>query len=74
MATQTATATFTGAEDSVAVTWTAMPGNFGISAGVQITDGSGPVAVSLSSVSSTGATVNTSARFTGTVSLMVWDK
>jgi hypothetical protein len=74
MALQTATATFTGAEDTVAVTWTVMPGNFGVLASCPtITDGSGGVVIWLTSVSSTGATVHTSDRFAGSVVVTVFD-
>lgn len=73
MAIQTATATFTGAEDFVAVTWPAMAGSFGIAHGITVTDAQGPVVVWLTGRSSTGATVNTSARFSGSVELTIFD-
>jgi hypothetical protein len=50
-----------------------MAGNYGIIQGVQVSDGSGPVCIDLTSVSSSGATINASAPFTGTVSLTVFD-
>jgi hypothetical protein len=74
MAIQTAVATFTGAEDSVAVTWSAA---FGAAptvatAGVLISDGFGAVGIDIptSSLTATGCTVETSARFTGAVELI----
>lgn len=73
MALQSATATFNGTQDNVAVTWTAMPASFGISGGETVTDGNGPTAIWTTARSSTGCTVNTSARFTGTVEDLVWD-
>jgi hypothetical protein len=74
MALQVATATFNGTQDTVAVSWTAPIGNFGITAGVTVTDSIGPVVITLESRTSTGCTVRTSARFTGTVELNIWDK
>lgn len=74
MATQTAIATFTGAEDSIALTWTAMPSLYAIEHGVTVTDGGGPVGVQLSSVSSSGATVQPTARFSGTIALTILDR
>lgn len=74
MALQTATASFTSAQDSVAVTWTAMPGNYAVfCSSPTITDGSGGVVLWLTSVTSSGATVNTSGRFTGSVVVTVVD-
>jgi hypothetical protein len=72
MAIATATATFTGVEDSVAVVWsTAFVGAPTIKqSGVNIADGNGPVSVDLISVTNTGCTVETSGRFTGTVDLI----
>jgi hypothetical protein len=74
MAMQNATASFDGSQDSVAVTWPTMTGNYGINHGLAITDAAGPVSIWLTSVSSSGATVNTSARFTGAVDLAIYDK
>lgn len=75
MAVGTATAIFTGAEDSVAVTWVMVAGSAftappAVTAGVNVSDGGGPVAVDVVSVTTTGATVNPSARFTGTIELI----
>ena len=74
MATQTAQATFNGTQDFVDVTWTAMPGNFGIAEGVTISDSEGPVQVWYTNRSATGARVNTSDRFSGTVDLVIFDR
>jgi hypothetical protein len=74
MAFQTVTATFTGAEDSVAVTFSpAFTGNFSIVHSVTVTDGNGPVFVVLTGRSSSGATVVPSGRFTGTVEVTAND-
>jgi hypothetical protein len=70
MATQTATATFDGDEDSVDVTWPAMIANYGIAMGLSGDN----VVVWLSAVTATGATVNTSAQFTGEVDLLIYDR
>jgi len=78
MATQQATATFTGVEDTVTVTYPAMPGNFGFSLGVNVTAAApenGPVSADiLGAPTSTSAVVRPSARFTGTVTVLIWDK
>lgn len=75
MAVQTATATFTGSEDTVAVTWPAMAGAFGVAASVIVTDGAGVVAVALDGdPTPTGATVRTVARFSGRVELLIYNK
>lgn len=74
MAFKTATATFTGAEDFVDVTWTTMPGPYGISYGILPTDGSTGLVVWLTSVTDSGARVNISSRFSGTVELQIYDK
>jgi len=72
MALATATATFTGAEDSVAVVWsTAFISTPSVrQTGVVITDGGGPVAIDIINPTNTGCTVETSGRFTGTVELI----
>jgi hypothetical protein len=74
MAIQTAVATFTGAEDSVAVTWSSPFSSSPtlITAGVVISDSGGAVAIDIPSASVTGAgcTVETSARFAGAVELI----
>jgi hypothetical protein len=74
MAIQIATATFTGVEDSVDVTWPAMAGDFGIAHGVTVSDAGGPVSVHITNRIATGCTVNPSARFTGVVELVIYDK
>ena len=74
MAMQSTSSSFTGIEDSLTVTWTAMAGNFGISAGVTVTDALGPVSVALSARTLTGCTITPSARFTGTVELTIFDR
>lgn len=74
MAIQTAIATFTGAEDSVAVVWSSPFSSSPtlITAGVVISDTGGAVAVDIpsSSVTGAGCTVETSGRFTGLVELI----
>jgi len=74
MAIQTAIATFTGAEDSVAITWSApfSSAPLLVSAGVQISDTGGAVAVDIpaASLTAAGCTVETSGRFTGLVELI----
>lgn len=74
MAINTASVTFTGAEDTLPATWTAMTGNFGIAASVTPTDGSGGVVPWITARTATGCTVNVSQRFAGTVDLVVYDK
>lgn len=72
MAIQTATATFTGAEDSVAVTWPALGYTpAAISIGPCTSDSLGVVDAFASSVTSTGCTITPTARFTGTVEVIV---
>lgn len=73
MALKVVTATFTGAEDSVDVTWPGISARHHVSAGVCPSDGGGTPKVWLTNHSATGATVNTSARFSGTVKLFVTD-
>jgi hypothetical protein len=72
MALSTATATFNGSQDSVAVVWSTafISAPTLVTSGVVITDGSGPVMVDIISVTNTGCTVETSARFTGAVELI----
>lgn len=72
MALATATATFNGSQDSVAVVWsTAFVSTPTVRQdGVVITDGLGPVAVNIISVTNLGCTVETSGRFTGAVELI----
>jgi hypothetical protein len=74
MAFSSAIATFTGAQDSVAVTWAtafAAPPTL-VTHGVLVSDGIGTVEVSIpsSTLTATGCTVETSARFTGAVQLI----
>ncbi len=69
----TYTATFDSAEDSVAVTFAGVSAaNPVINHGVIVTDGGPGPLIWFTSVSSAGATVNTSARFSGSVTLTVW--
>lgn len=72
MAIATATATFTGAEDSVAFIWSTAFINTPtlVTTGVVISDSLGPVVVNIVSVTNAGCTVETSARFTGAVELI----
>lgn len=74
MAFKTATATFNGTQDFVDVTWIAMPGLYGISHGILPTDGSTGLVAWLTSVTSAGARVNISSRFSGAVELQIYDK
>lgn len=74
MAAQSVTAVFNGGQDTVAVTWSAMAGNFAVVAGVTVTDSNGPVVPWLTARTATGCTVNVSDRFTGTVELAIIDK
>ena len=75
MAIQTVTASF-AAEETKAVTWPAMAGNFGIVLGATISVSLGPVSFHIPSTSRspTGCTINASAPFYGTVELAIWDK
>lgn len=74
MATVSFSATFNGTQDTVAASWSARSGNYQVFLSQpSITDGSGAVVAWLSSVSSSGATVNVSERFSGTVSGIVVD-
>lgn len=76
MAIASATASFTGVEDSVAVSWsgiTSSPPKVYASAPI-VTDAPTDIPeIDLESVTSSGCTVITSARFTGTVNLLVLD-
>lgn len=74
MAVRTYTATFTGAEDTIAVSFA---GDFSsapklIGGDPVPTDGA-VVAITLDSVTSSGCNVNTSGRFSGTVTLIALD-
>lgn len=74
MATSTATATFTSSQDSVAVTWATAftsPPTI-VTAGIVVTDGQGPVSVTIpgASLTSTGCSVEPSGRFAGSVQLI----
>jgi hypothetical protein len=74
MAFSSAIATFNGTQDSVAVTWAtafASPPVL-VTHGVLVSDGVGTVEVSIpsSSLTATGCTVETTARFTGAVQLI----
>jgi hypothetical protein len=73
MATQVVTVTFSASQTQTA-TWTAMAAGYAVIPGqATVTDGGGPVGIDLTSVTSSGATVNTSAPFTGTVPILVMD-
>ncbi len=68
---QSKQAVFTGAEDHVDVTWDdPFTADYFVSSGVVVTDGGGPVAIALTTVTSTGLTVKTSAAFNGHVDLL----
>lgn len=68
---QLAVATFT-AVDHVSLTWTNNGGTQYVAVGTPIvTDGGGGVVFHLTSVTSTGATLNASAPWTGTVAVLV---
>jgi hypothetical protein len=69
-------AAFNGTQDTVVISWPATKTNPPklIPGAPTITDGSGGVAIWLTNTSSTGATVNTSARFSGTVDIAVFDE
>lgn len=76
MAIATTTATFTGSEDSVAVTWptlgTATPA---VSLGVCISDSPlGVVDADYTNLTASGCTVVPSERFTGTVEIIAVDQ
>ena len=74
MATVNFSATFNGTQDTAAATWAARPGNYLVFLSQPtITDGSGAVVAWLSAVTSSGATVNVSDRFSGTISGVVVD-
>ena len=73
MAHQTARATFDGGEDSIAVTWTTMPGAYKIYSGLTVTDGAGPFAYYLTAVSSSGASVHAQLGVVGYVDLLILD-
>ena len=72
MAIQAVTASFNGTQDSVAVTWPdlgVVPNS--ISVGVCTSDGGGAVDVLISALVSSGCTVTPTARFVGTVEIIV---
>jgi len=75
MAIVAVTATFTGAEDSVAVTWTALnTATPAVTAGVCLPDTTlGVVDADVTSVSATGCTIVPSDRFVGTVEVIAMD-
>jgi hypothetical protein len=68
---QTVTATFDGTQDSVAVAWANLGGTQRVVGGVTIVDSAGAVIAYLTNRTTTGATVNASARFSGTVDLEI---
>lgn len=70
MALATATATFTGAEDTVAVVWsTALVTSPVVTYGITVTDGQ-TLDADVTSITTTGCTVEPTARFVGTVELI----
>lgn len=75
MAIATATATFDGTQDSVAVVWPAPFANApNVTFGVGVLDGSTvEVDVPLASITTTGCTVETFARFAGKAELIASD-
>jgi hypothetical protein len=73
MALQSVTATFTATSTPQVVSWTTMPGNYVVDCSEPVISSGGAVGVYLTSVTASGATVNTTAAFTGTVSVIVLD-
>jgi hypothetical protein len=68
---QTTSAVFDGTQDSVTVTWTDPGVAFSLLYGLTILDAQGAVGIWATARSATGCTINTSARFTGTVDLLI---
>lgn len=73
MAIKTVTATFNGTQESIDVTWPGISASHSIDIGCAPSDGFGPIKPWLTSHASTGATVNVSAKWQGTVKLRVVD-
>lgn len=83
MATQTATATFNGAQPLdgdlpfIDITWGtayASAAAYQIAKGEVVTDGSGPIVANFKTKTATGVRVTVSDQFTGTVELTAVDK
>ena len=73
MAIATATVSF-AAVDNMPATWTLTSATPKVlAATATITDGSGPVAISIASPTNTGCTINASAAFTGSVTVVASD-
>jgi hypothetical protein len=73
MAIVTATATFDGTQDTVAVTWsTPFVSTPGVTAGIGVRDGQ-TLDVDITSVTTTGCTVAPTSRFVGVVELIASD-
>lgn len=73
MAFQDASATFTGSEAYVDITWPAAYVSYQIAQSVLVTDGSGDVVVNVINKTSTGVRVVPSAPFTGSVYLLAYE-
>ncbi len=73
MALQTATATFTATSTPQVLSWPAMPGSYVVDCSAPVISSGGAVGVYLTGVSNSGATVNPTAAFTGTVTVVVID-
>lgn len=69
-ATQYATATFDGTQDSIAVTWADLGGTQYVTHGIT-TDGTVVEGVNLTNLTRTGATIVPFARFSGSVTLEI---
>lgn len=63
--------TFDSTQDNVAASWSNLGGTQRVFHGLTITDSLGPVVIHLTSRTTTGATVNTSSKFSGTVELEI---
>lgn len=79
MAIISTTATFTGAEDSVAVSWTALGTStpavsLGVAVDTSQPGNTGVVDADFTSLTSSGCTVVPSARFIGTVEVIAMDQ
>lgn len=72
MASSSTSVTFNGTQDTVAASWTPISSSFGSFYGLQLTSG-GFVGIWLTAVANGSATVNTTARFSGTVYLTFFD-
>ncbi len=71
MAIQTNQAQFDGMQDHVDITWNdPFVNGYYVTTGTVVDDDGGPVAITITSVSSSGLTVNTSAAFSGHVDII----